>query len=152
MRSAAFLPQLAVAAALGREITLDSMIGAIVLIGVVRGYASRGFPWCLKLAVPPLIRVFMLRPSQQDLYPIALRLGVYADLLFLVDAAIGVAGTPKARPFQVFQRVLARGKASAEVKRPEACSIRLSYLLMLRVPQMFAATHKRACDWRSESK
>jgi hypothetical protein len=42
-----------VGAPLGWEITLDSMIGAIVLIGVVWGYASRGFPWCLPLAVPP---------------------------------------------------------------------------------------------------
>jgi hypothetical protein len=73
------------------KIALDTIIGVIVLIGVVLGFSTRRFPWYVLLTVPPLIRAFMLRPSQLDLYPAALILGAYTDLLFLVGTAIGIA-------------------------------------------------------------
>ena len=75
---------------LGWEIALDAIIGVIFLMGVGLGFAGRRFPWFVLLMIPPMIRAFMLRPLQQDLYSLALILGAYSDLLFLAGAAIGI--------------------------------------------------------------
>ena len=53
------------------------------------GFGYSRFPCLVPLIIPPIIRAFMLRPFQRDLYSLAQLLGVYADLLFLVGAASG---------------------------------------------------------------
>jgi hypothetical protein len=42
------------------------------------------------LSIPLLIRVFMLRPVQRELYDVAFVVGAYTDLVFTIGAAGGV--------------------------------------------------------------
>lgn len=75
---------------LGSKIVLNAILGVILLLGVGLGFAACRFPWYALLLIPPLIRVFMLRPAQSDLYYVALVMGAYTDVLFAVGAAGGV--------------------------------------------------------------
>ena len=69
------------------RIVFGAVMGVIVVTGFGLGFAYGRFPWLVPLMIPPMTRAFMLRPFQQDLYSLALLLGVYADVLFLVGAA-----------------------------------------------------------------
>jgi hypothetical protein len=42
------------------------------------------------LSIPPLIRVFMLRPLQRELYDVAFVVSAYTDLVFTIGTAGGV--------------------------------------------------------------
>jgi len=78
-------------------IALDAILGVILLLGAGLGLAHRRFPLYVMLLIPPLIRVFMLRPVQRELYYVALVVGVYTDLVFAIDAAGGVFFVRRAR-------------------------------------------------------
>lgn len=71
------------------KIVFGAIVGITVVAGFGLGFGYSRFPWLVPLIIPPLIRAFMLRPFQQNLYSLAMRLGVYADLLFLVGATSG---------------------------------------------------------------
>jgi hypothetical protein len=72
------------------KVVLNAILGVILFLGVGLGFAARRFPWYALLLIPILIRVFMLRPVQGDLYYVALVMGAYTDVLFAVGAAGGV--------------------------------------------------------------
>ena len=59
----------------GSDIALDAILGVILLLGAGVGLALRRFPLYVMLLIPPLIRVFMLRPVQRELYYVALVVG-----------------------------------------------------------------------------
>ena len=80
-----------------REIALDAILGVILLLGAGLGLALYRFPLYVMLSIPPLIRVFMLRPVQRELYYVALVVGPYTDLVFTIGAAGGVFFVRRAR-------------------------------------------------------
>ena len=71
------------------KIVVGAIMGIIVVTGFGLGFAYGRFPWLVPLFIPPMIRALMLRPSQRDLYWLALILGVYANVPFLVGAVSG---------------------------------------------------------------
>jgi hypothetical protein len=74
----------------GSEMALDAILGVILLLGAGLGLVLCRFPLYVMLSIPPLIRVFMLRPVRRELSYVALVVGAYTDLVFTIGAAGGV--------------------------------------------------------------
>ena len=66
------------------------LTGLLAVSGLTLALSAHRFPWLVPVLLPALIRIFMLQPSQLDLYELALRLGLYGDLVFVIGAAIGL--------------------------------------------------------------
>ena len=73
------------------RVIFAAIIGVIAITGLGFVTVLHRFPWLVPILAPVMIRLFMLRPSQLDLYGLALWLGAFTDLVFLVGAGIGEA-------------------------------------------------------------